>query len=349
MQITPSKALEALKVCYEINRPGFMWGPPGIGKTETIYELGRQLKVPVIVYIAAQTDAVDIRGLPFKTIDASGIERTGWAAPNLPFLDPEWKGILFFDELPNAAPLVQNAIQQCIHERRVGEHKLSEGTRVFAAGNRQSDRAGAGRLSTAIASRFVQLEITPNIEEWAMWANAKGLNPLTVVFLRKVRPELFHQFKPEDTAFPCPRTWEFCSEITNKVGKDEVAEGVARSLYAGAVGEAAAMEYIAYIEETQHLPDLDEVMKNPETAPLPDKNSASQLYAMAAGIGTRMRCKDTSAAGLVYLKRMTKASGQKEYEILSFMDAQAVVDKEVLTWPAYEEWISSNQEIFNGR
>lgn len=347
MEITPSRALEALKVCYQINRPVFMWGPPGIGKTETVYALGKMLKVPVIVWIAAQTDAVDIKGIPGKIIDENGIARTEWAAPkDLPFLDPDWEGILFFDELPNATPLVQNSIQQCIHERRVGEHRLSDKARVFAAGNRQSDRAGAGRLSTAIASRFVQLEITPDTLEWADWAVKKGVNHLTVNFIRKVRPELLHKFDGNESSFPCPRTWEFCGEITDKVGKKEVSSDIARALYYGAVGEAAGIEYAAYIEEAQDLPDLDLVMNEPKKAPLPNTNKPSQLYAMAAGVGTRMRDKDTAAAGLTYLKRLTEASNQAEYEILSFMDVVSAVGKECLTWPAFEEWATHHKKLF---
>lgn len=347
MEITPNRALEALKVCYEINRPAFMWGPPGIGKTETVYALGKMLNVPVIVWIAAQTDAVDIKGIPGKIIDHNGVARTEWAAPkDLPFLDPDWEGILFFDELPNATPLVQNSIQQCIHERRVGEHRLSDKARVFAAGNRQSDRAGAGRLSTAIASRFVQLEIATDMEEWSTWAVKKGVNHLTVNFIRKVRPELLHKFDGNDTAFPCPRTWEFCAEITDKVGKGEVASEIARALYYGAVGEAAGIEYAAYIEETQHLPDLDEVMARPKTAPLPDKNKPSQLYAMASGVGTRMRDKESAAAGLTYLKRITELSKASEYEILAFMDVVKAVETPCMSWPAFEEWANDHPELF---
>lgn len=32
MEITPNRALEALKVCYQINRPVFMWGLPELGR-----------------------------------------------------------------------------------------------------------------------------------------------------------------------------------------------------------------------------------------------------------------------------------------------------------------------------
>ena len=104
-----------------------------------------------------------------------------------------------------------------------------------------------------------------------------------------MRPELLHQFDPQskEKAFPCPRTWEFVSNIVKRRGGiDPVAE---RALFRGTVGEAAAVEFSAFLKVWRELPHPRAVIDDPENAVVPDNASAlialcGSLYRMADDI-----------------------------------------------------------------
>jgi hypothetical protein len=95
---------------------------------------------------AVLLDPVDLRGLP--TVEQG---RAAWAIPA--FLPEDGAGILFLDELNAAPPLVQAACYQLVLDRGLGEYRLPDGWTVFAAGNREGDRAVTSRMSSGSRPR----------------------------------------------------------------------------------------------------------------------------------------------------------------------------------------------------
>ena len=87
-----------------------IWGPPGIGKSQSIHQAAADAGYEMHDIRALQLDPVDVRGLPHL---ADGV--THWAAPGfLPSTDSEDNHLIFFDELPSAPPSVQAALYQLI-------------------------------------------------------------------------------------------------------------------------------------------------------------------------------------------------------------------------------------------
>ena len=56
--------------------PVFLWGPPGVGKSDIMREIAREKGIDVIDVRLGQMDAVDMRGIPYVE---DGV--TKWAAP----------------------------------------------------------------------------------------------------------------------------------------------------------------------------------------------------------------------------------------------------------------------------
>ena len=46
--VTPNEAKRALRKCIKIQRPVFMWGPPGIGKSDLVKQIGDEQEREVI-------------------------------------------------------------------------------------------------------------------------------------------------------------------------------------------------------------------------------------------------------------------------------------------------------------
>ena len=184
--------------------------------------------------------------------------------------------------------MVQAALFQLVRDRKCGEYELPEGASLMACGNRESDRGVTHRMPTPLASRFVHLEIKVDPSDWCEWGAANGIAPETLFFIQ-LRPELLHRFDPQsrEAAFACPRTWEFVSNVVNQRGSlDPAAE---RALFRGAVGEAAAVEFSAFLRVWRELPHPRAVIDDPENADVPENASAlialcGSLYRMADDI-----------------------------------------------------------------
>ena len=214
---------------------------------------------------------------------------TGPGKENGPvFLSPSTSTDLWLvnlEELPSGVPMVQAALFQLVRDRKCGEYELPEGASLMACGNRESDRGVTHRMPTPLASRFVHLEIKVDPSDWCEWGAANGIAPETLFFIQ-LRPELLHQFDPQsrEAAFACPRTWEFVSNVVNQRGSlDPAAE---RALFRGAVGEAAAVEFSAFLKVWRELPHPRAVIDDPENAAVPENASAlialcGSLYRMA--------------------------------------------------------------------
>jgi hypothetical protein len=83
----------------------------------------------------------------------------------------------------------------------------------------------------------------------------------------------------------------------------------------GTVGPAAAAELIAFLRLFRQLPSIDEILLNPETAPLPAETSAQIAIATALG---RAMTDNSVARGLKYLDRMPT-----EMRVMAMRDAAA--------------------------
>ena len=280
--LRPSELAATLKILVEARQPVMVWGGPGCGKSEVAQQVAAEGGRTYYDVRALLLDPVDLRGIPWRDDD----NRTRWAPPD--FLPPTNSTALYLvnlEELPSGVPMVQAALFQLVRDRKCGEYELPEGASLMACGNRESDRGITHRMPTPLASRFVHLEIKVDPSDWCEWGAANGIAPETLFFIQ-LRPELLHVFDPQsrEAAFACPRTWEFVSNVVKQRGSlDPAAE---RALFRGAVGEAAAVEFSAFLKVWRELPHPRAVIDDPENADVPQNASAlialcGSLYRMA--------------------------------------------------------------------
>ena len=130
--MTIATAASCLRECIEADIPAFLWGAPGIGKSQAIDQVAASLNMPMIDWRANLHDPVDVRGLPVADIKC-GV--TKWLCPaELPVNGRHGpRGILKMDELNTASPAMMAVSFQIVLERRAGEHKLDNGWVPVAA------------------------------------------------------------------------------------------------------------------------------------------------------------------------------------------------------------------------
>ncbi len=275
--MTPSQIRKNLKALWNTRWPAFIWGPPGAGKSAIVAQLAAEQGLTLVDIRAPLLDPTDLRGIPAVVGD-----RAEWFAPSFLPREGAAPGVLFFDELNAAPPIVQASLYQLVLDRRIGEYQLPDGWRIVAAGNREQDRSVVYRMPDALANRFVHLDFTPSFDDWRVWAVGRRLNPTVVAFL-SLRRELLHKAGGTDRAFPTPRSWEIAADILDAFGGELSAD----EALAGAVGTGAAIELQKFRHSELSSAEIDAVLAEPENAPLPTK--ASSLYVLVSNIAQRGR------------------------------------------------------------
>lgn len=273
--MTPSQIKKNLDALWTTRWPAFIWGPPGVGKSAIVARLAADRGLTLVDIRAPLLDPTDLRGIPAVVGD-----RAEWFAPSFLPREGAAPGILFFDELNAAPPIVQASLYQLVLDRRIGEYRLPDGWRIVAAGNREQDRSVVFRMPDALANRFVHLDFTPSFDDWRDWAVGRHLNPMIVAFL-SLRRELLHKPGGSERAFPTPRSWEIAADILDAFGSAVPSDDA----LAGTVGTGAAIELQKFMQSELTAADIDAVLAAPETAKLPTKISG--LYVLVSNIARR--------------------------------------------------------------
>jgi hypothetical protein len=259
LTITSVQARKAMLKAFKTKRPVFLWGPPGIGKSDVVAEIADELGGLVIDLRMAQMEPTDIRGIPYFNKD---INKMDWAAPvDLPdeALASQYPVVvLFLDEMNSAPPAVQAAGYQLILNRRVGKYKLPDNVVIVAAGNRDSDKGVTYRMPMPLANRFVHLEMRPDFTSWQQWAVNKGIHKDVVGYLSFAKQDLYDfDAKSSSRAFATPRSWCFVSDLLQDEDMDADTQF---NLVSGAVGEGLAVKFVAHRKIAGRMPEPSDIL-----------------------------------------------------------------------------------------
>ena len=258
--VSPNKAKSAILRTMKKKRPIFLWGPPGIGKSDIVAQVTNTLSNPHLIDIRLSLwDPTDIKGIPHFNPTT---EKMTWGAPEeLP--DEELAAkydniVLFLDEMNSAAPAVQAAAYQLILNRRVGQYKLPDNVIIIAAGNREADKGVTYRMPAPLANRFVHLELSVLFDDWFNWAVDNNQHADVVGYLQFAKQDLYN-FDPRSPsrAFATPRSWSFVSELL----EDEDDESTTTDLVSGSVGEGLAVKFMAHRKVAANMPNPTDILE----------------------------------------------------------------------------------------
>ena len=258
-QMGPKAARKAIRKAISKHRPAFLWGPPGIGKSDIVAQITAGLTNSHLIDIRLSLwEPTDIKGIPY--FDANQGKMV-WGAPaELPDEAMAAKYdhiVLFLDEMNSAAPAVQAAAYQLILNRRVGQYRLPNNVIIVAAGNREADKGVTYRMPAPLANRFVHLEMAVNFDDWFSWAVNNKIHQDVVGYLQFAKQDLY-DFDPKSASrsFATPRSWSFVSELLD----EQLDDGTTTDLVAGAVGEGLAVKFMAHRKIASSMPDPSDIL-----------------------------------------------------------------------------------------
>jgi hypothetical protein len=265
LTVTSTQARRAILKAFNVKRPIFLWGPPGIGKSEVVADITEEMGGLMIDLRMAQMEPTDIRGIPFFNKD---LNKMDWAEPvDLP--DQELASqypiiVLFLDEMNSAPPAVQAAGYQLILNRRVGKYHLPDNVVIVAAGNRDSDKGVTYRMPMPLANRFIHLEMRADCNAWQNWAVKKNIHKDVVGYLSFAKNDMYDfNAKSSSRAFATPRSWVFVSQLLDDEENTDI--DTLEHLIAGSVGEGLAVKFMAHRKVSSKMPKPEDILSGKVT------------------------------------------------------------------------------------
>ena len=256
--VSPNGAKKSIVRAFKKKRPIFLWGPPGIGKSDIIHQIGASIEAHVIDIRLSLWEPTDIKGIPYYAANDNAMM---WAPPQeLPTQEFAKKHkfiVLFLDEMNSAAPAVQAAAYQLILNRKVGQYQLPDNVLIVAAGNRDADKGVTYRMPAPLANRFVHLELAVSFDDWFSWAVENKIHNDVVGYLTFAKQDLY-DFDPKSPSrsFATPRSWSFVSELL----EDDDDEQTTTDLVSGSVGEGLAVKFMAHRKMASKMPNPTDIL-----------------------------------------------------------------------------------------
>lgn len=253
--VTQSELLEVLLNVAPV-RPVFIWGAPGIGKSALVEKFADEVGLPCVSLLGSQLAPEDIIGIPRIKGDTSEFLPPKMIARKEPY-------VLFLDELNACSQEVQKAFYSLIHERRVGEYHLPEGSVVIGAGNRAQDSAIVKTMSSALINRMFHVRLSADPNQWLSWAYENRLHPWVVDYITQRPDHLFSEPPKTEEPYSTPRSWHMLSDALREygAGEKELPESVLRVLAYGTVSAAHAGMFLAYTRQLGNKNLLNEIIK----------------------------------------------------------------------------------------
>lgn len=319
--------IQTLKDLVSVNRPVYLTSAPGAGKTSVTQQVASDMGMKYI-HVHMPTMVVEDFGVP----DMGTKEDTFiYKLPARWKVDPEVPTLINMDDRGGCDTALQKVVANIIDARELHGHPFPENVAFVSSGNRMEDRAGVNRVLTHLADRETELEFDVNLDDWCQWAVDTGVHPSVISFLR-FRPDLLHSFDPQKPKNPTPRSWvKGVSSIL-----DVVSPEAEYDCFKGAVGEGAAAEFTGFRRIERSLPDIDNLLMNPDSVTVPE--DAATLYAITGAIAHRVT-NASFAKALKFSERMPQEFGAL---MVSYACRK---DESLSSTDAFKQWALANQDV----
>src|SRR5689334_17050337 len=269
------KQLSEFLLNVAVVRPVFIWGPPGIGKSSLVQQFAAEVGLPCVSLLGSQLAPEDLIGVPQIEDGTSRFCPPRMIARKEPYC-------LFLDELNACSHEVQKAFYSLIHERRVGEYHLPDGSIVVGAGNRAQDSAIVKPMSSALLNRMVHVHLKVSHRDWLEWAREQNIHPLVIDYIQMRPDHLWSQPPKHEEPFSSPRSWHMLSDALHSYG-EEIDDAWLEVLAFGCLTPQHAGQFKAFVKQLRSRYRLTAIIKGELGWPAEPENR-DVLYFLAQSL-----------------------------------------------------------------
>lgn len=206
-------------------RPIFLLGAPGIGKTAIMEQVAAELGVGIVSYSMTHHTRQSALGLPriehrsFEgfEFDASEYTMSEIVAALYDYMERTGlrRGILFLDEINCVSETLYPSMLQFLQFKTFGKHRVPDGWVVACAGNPPEYNRSVHEFDIVTLDRLREIDVEPDYGAWKEYAAQAGLHPAVTTFLETKR-ECFYKVESKPgggKSFVTARGWEDLARI----------------------------------------------------------------------------------------------------------------------------------------
>ena len=205
-------------------RPVFLVGPPGIGKTAIMEQIASEFGIGLLSYSMTHHTRQSALGLPMikqfeydgEVYDISEYTMSEIIASIYETMKSTGikNGILFLDEINCVSETLTPIMLQFLQYKVFGRHKVPDGWIVVTAGNPPEYNNSVREFDIATWDRLKRIDIEPEFEAWKEYAYQSGVHSAIISYL-ELKSKNF--YKIETTAngksFVTARGWDDLSQM----------------------------------------------------------------------------------------------------------------------------------------
>lgn len=208
----------------EKQRPVFLMGPPGIGKTAIMEQIAAELGVGLISYSMTHHTRQSALGLPFivqknyggREYDVSEYTMSEIIASVYDMMEETGlrEGILFLDEINCVSETLAPSMLQFLQYKIFGRHRVPDGWIVVTAGNPPEYNNSVREFDIVTWDRLKRIDVEPDFGVWKEYAYLSSVHPAIISYL-DVKHSYFYKIEStvDGKSFVTARGWSDLSDM----------------------------------------------------------------------------------------------------------------------------------------
>lgn len=217
----------------EKQRPVFVMGPPGIGKTAIMEQIAAEMGVGLLAYSMTHHTRQSAIGLPvIKTKNYGGVEyqvseytMSEIIASMYDLMEETGvkEGILFLDEINCVSETLTPVMLQFLQYKIFGKHRIPEGWIVVTAGNPPVYNQSVREFDIVTWDRLKRIDVEPDFSAWKAYAYETGIHPAILTYLEMKKSDFYRVESTVDgKTFVTARGWEDLSRLIHLYEKNAI-------------------------------------------------------------------------------------------------------------------------------
>lgn len=205
-------------------RPVFLIGAPGIGKTAIMEQIAQELSIALVSYSMTHHTRQSALGLPFidhreyegERYDVSEYTMSEIIASIYEVMEKSGlkEGILFLDEINCVSETLSPSMLQFLQYKVFGRHSVPEGWVIVTAGNPPEYNKSVREFDVVTMDRLKVMEVEADYTVWKEYAAEKGLHNAIISYLDLKKEDFYHvETTVKGKSYITARGWEDLSQI----------------------------------------------------------------------------------------------------------------------------------------
>lgn len=205
-------------------RPIFLMGPPGIGKTQIMEQIAKECRIGLVAYTITHHTRQSAVGLPFikeKEFGGETYSVTEYTMSEIIAAVYEKmeqtglrEGILFIDEINCVSETLAPTMLQFLQCKTFGNQRIPEGWMIVAAGNPPEYNRSVREFDVVTLDRIKKIDVEENFAVWKEYAYHADVHPAVISYL-ELRKDHFYRIETtvDGKVFATARGWEDLSKL----------------------------------------------------------------------------------------------------------------------------------------